>query len=306
MRLSPLSLFPCFVFSLAAELKLEQKETSIRVLDGDKLITEFRTDRQVPCLYPLVGPAGTSVTRHYPFKGGIPGEATDHPHHISAWFTHGSVNGHDFWHRVKNAPESNIVFKSFADVTADSFTANLAWEHDGKALLNESRSYKFALTENTLTIDFTSALKAATEVIFGDTKEGSMAIRLTPSLRLKGKVAKGSVENSEGHKNGDAWGKRAAWVAYYGPDSTGKDTVVVLMDHPKNLRHPTWWHARDYGLLAANPFGQHDFEGKKKQPNLGDYALKKGDSLTQRYRLVVQHGPFDATQISQHFTNFSK
>ena len=84
-----LLLFPILILPLAAELKLEQKETSIRVLDDSKLITEFRTDRQVPCLYPLVGPNGTSVTRHYPFKEGIAGEATDHPHHISAWFTHG-------------------------------------------------------------------------------------------------------------------------------------------------------------------------------------------------------------------------
>ena len=301
-----LLLFPILILPLAAELKLEQKETSIRVLDDSKLITEFRTDRQVPCLYPLVGPNGTSVTRHYPFKEGIAGEATDHPHHISAWFTHGSVNGHDFWHRIKGAPPSNIVLKSFENVTANSFTANLAWEHDGKALLKEARSYKFTLTENELSIDFTSKLIAVTDVTFGDTKEGSMAVRLTPSLRLKGKIAKGSIQNSEGHKDSAAWGKRAAWVSYHGPDSAGNATVVTLMDHPKNLRHPTWWHARDYGLLAANPFGQHDFEKKKKQPHLGDYTLKKDTSLTQRYRLIIQSGSFSADHLSQHFTQFSK
>lgn len=301
-----LILFLILALPLTAALRLEQKGTSMQVLDGEKLITEFRTDRQVPCLYPLVGPNGTSVTRHYPFKEGAPGEATDHPHHISAWFSHGSVNGHDFWHRVKNAPPSNIVLKSFENVTANSFTAKLVWEHDGEALLLESRRYQFSLSEKTFTIDFTSALRAVKDVTFGDTKEGSMAIRLTPSLRLKGKVAKGSIQNSEGHENGDAWGKRAAWVAYHGPDSKGINTVVALMDHPKNLRHPTWWHARDYGLLAANPFGQHDFEKKKDQPRLGDFALKKGASLTQRYRLIIQHGSFDAKQLSNQFNNFSK
>ncbi|MDB4618263.1 PmoA family protein [Akkermansiaceae bacterium] len=299
-------LFLIFILPLSAQLKLERKETSMRVLDGTRFITEFRTDRQVPCLYPLIGPSGSSVTRHYPFKEGISGEATDHPHHISAWFTHGAVNGHDFWHRVKGAPPSNIVLKSFAKVTADSFTAHLAWEHDGEALLNESRTYKFALSQKELTIDFSSTLTAVADVTFGDTKEGSMAIRLTPTLRLKGKAAKGSIQNSEGHKNGDAWGKRAAWVAYYGPDAEGNATVVTLMDHPKNLRHPTWWHARDYGLLAANPFGQHDFEGKKKQPHLGDYTLKKDASLTQRYRLMIHHGTFDAEQLSKNFNSFSK
>lgn len=294
------------ILPASAQLKFERKETSIRVTDGGKLITEFRTDQQVPCLYPLVGPSGSSITRHFPFKKEIPGEQSDHPHHISSWFTHGSVNGHDFWHEVKGAPPSKIVLKDFSNVTANSFTANLAWEHDGKALLNEARTYSFSLSKAELVIDLESVISALTDVTFGDTKEGSMAIRLSPSLRLKGKVAKGSIENSEGHKNGDAWGKRAKWVAYHGPDSKGEATVVSLMDHPSNLRHPTWWHARDYGLLAANPFGQHDFEGKKDQPNLGDYPLKQGQTFTQKYRLIIQHRSFDSASLKSHFQTFSQ
>ena len=43
------------------------------------------------------------------------------------------------------------------------------------------------------------------------------------------------------------------------PDSAGTPQVVTLMDHPSNLRHPTWWHARDYGFMAANPFGRAAF-----------------------------------------------
>ena len=291
---------------LNAQIQLEKKGQAIRVTNGELLVTEFRTDQQVPYLYPLVGPNGTSITRHYPFKEDVAGEQHDHPHHISSWFTHGAVNGHDFWHEVKGAPPSKIVLKKFENITADSFTAKLAWEHDGNALLNESRTYTFSLSDQELVIDLSSEITAATDVTFGDTKEGSMAVRLTPSLRLKGKVAEGSIENSEGHQNAKAWGKRAKWVAYYGPDSGGKPVVVSLMDHPSNLRHPTWWHARDYGLLAANPFGQHDFEGKKKQPKLGDYSLKKGQTLAQKYRLIIQSGTYDSASLKQHFTDFSK
>lgn len=301
-----LLLLAVLILPVSAQLKLSQKDSSICVTSGDQLITVFRTDRQVPCLYPLVGPNGTSITRHFPFKKDVEGEQSDHPHHISSWFTHGSVNGHDFWHEVKGVPASKIVFKKFENVTADSFTAQLAWEHDGKALLNESRSYTFALSNNHLIIDLSSEITAATDVTFGDTKEGSMAVRLTPSLRLKGEVAKGSIENSEGHQNAEAWGKRAKWVAYYGPDAVGKSVVVSLMDHPSNLRHPTWWHARDYGLLAANPFGQHDFERKKDKPKLGDYSLNKGRILAQKYRLIIQSGTYNSAALKQHFTDFSK
>lgn len=290
----------------SAQLKLEKKDELIRVTNGEQLITVFRADQQVPCLYPLIGPGGSNVTRHFPFKKDVPGEQSDHPHHISFWFTHGLVNGHDFWHEVKGKPPSKITLKSYAEVGADSFTANLAWEHDGKALLTEKRTYAFTSTDKELVIDLTTTLSALEDVTFGDTKEGSLGFRMTPSLRLKGKVAKGSIENSEGHQNNDAWGKRAKWVAYHGPDSKGEATVVSLMDHPSNLRHPTWWHARDYGLLAANPFGQHDFEGKKNQPHLGDHLLKKGETLTQKYRLLIQHGTFDSSSLKTHFQTFSQ
>lgn len=302
MRFLPLLLL---ISPLTAELTIQQKPSSIRIMKGNQLITEFHTDRQVPYLYPLVGPNGSSITRHFPLKNGIKGEAKDHPHHISTWFTHGSVNNHDFWHPNKDGPSSEIVFKAFENITANSFTAKLAWQHDGKTLLHETRTYQFSLDETQLTIDFTSRLNAQTEVTFGDTKEGSMAIRLTPSLRVKGRAARGQIENSAGHKNQQVWGKRAKWVSYHGPDSTGVDTVVTLMDHPKNLRHPTWWHARTYGLLAANPFGQHDFEDRKDQPKLGDYLLKKDTTLTQRYRLIIQKGSFQADYLNQQFSQFS-
>ncbi|MDC1206752.1 PmoA family protein [Akkermansiaceae bacterium] len=295
-----------FTLPLCAQLKLTEIDRTIQMTDGDQLITTFRADKQVPCLYPLIGPGGSNMTRHYPFKEDVPGEQSDHPHHISFWFTHGLINGHDFWHEKKGVPPSKIVLKSYDKIGDTFFTANLAWEHDAKALLSEKRTYSFSSSDTELVIDLTSTLTALEDVTFGDTKEGSLGLRLTPSLRLKGKVAKGSIENSEGHKNADAWGKRAKWVAYHGPDSQGKSSVATLMDHPSNLRHPSWWHARDYGLLAANPFGQHDFEGKKKEPHLGDYLLKKGQSLTQKYRLVLQSGDFDKATLKNHFQTFSK
>ena len=295
-----------FTLPLCAQLKLTEVERTIQLTDGEKLITIFRADRHVPCLYPLIGPSGANVTRHSPFKSGVEGEEDDHPHHISFWFTHGQVNGHDFWHEVKDAPPSKIVLKDYSDIGKNSFTASLSWEHDGKALLSEERTYTFTIAEHEYLIDLTTTLTALQDVTFGDTKEGTLGFRLTPSLRLTGEVAQGSVENSEGHQNANAWGKRAKWVAYHGPGADGKATVIALMDHPANLRHPTWWHARDYGLLAANPFGIHDFEDKKDEPHLGDYLLKTGKSLTQKYRLIIRNSTYQRDIIKNHFTQFSK
>lgn len=270
-------------------------------IDGG-LFTSFRTDTRVPCLYPLVGPSGANITRHFPLKKGVAGEASDHPHHTSFWFTHGAVNGHDFWH----SKDCQIVTKSTV-TGSETLTANLEWIAKGQVILKEQRTYAFAARNQTRLITVSSKLTpAAGDVVFGDTKEGSFAIRFAPTLRLKGKVAKGHILNSEGQTDGDTWGKRAKWVAYHGPDPGNAPVVVAILDHPKNLRHPTWWHARDYGLLAANPFGQHDFERKKDQPHLGDYTLKKGSTLTQRYQLVIHQGTVATAKVEDTWKTFAK
>ena len=54
-----------------------------------------------PFLFPLVGPTGDSYTRAFPMEK-VEGEDQDHPHQRSFWFTHGSVNGVDFWSELKN------------------------------------------------------------------------------------------------------------------------------------------------------------------------------------------------------------
>ena len=121
-------------------------------------------------------------------------------------------------------------------------------------------------------------------VVFGDTKEGSFGMRLHPALRLKGPVAIGHIRNSTGAVDGQVWGKRAAWVRYEGIVED-EPVGAVLFDHPGNLRHPTWWHARDYGLVAANPFGAHDFEGAPA--GTGDFELPAGERLELRWRVTL-------------------
>ena len=75
----------------------------------------------------------------------------------------------------------------------------------------------------------------------------------------------------------------------------GKTIGMAIFDHPSNPRHPTWWHARYYGLVAANPFGIHDFE---KQPDgTGDLTIPAGKSVTFRYRFLFHEGDYKAADI---------
>jgi hypothetical protein len=115
------------------------------------------------------------------------------------------------------------------------------------------------------------------------------------------------VFNSAGDKQKDVWGKHADWVTYFGPDPKGNAVVVTIFNHPSNLRAPTTWHARDYGLFAANPFGLHDFEGLKKgdQDGKGDYKIAKGGSLTLRYRFLFSKGKPKPEAIDAKFKAYS-
>jgi hypothetical protein len=174
-------------------------------------------------------------------------------------------------------------------------------------LLEETTDFVFTRTANDFIIDRISTLQAtADEVVFKDVKDGMIAIRLARSLEMPSKEggkyvdAHGEVTtvapsgddvtglyvNAEGVKGDDTWGKRSVWCMLNG--KTGGETVsIAIVDHPKNLGYPTYWHARGYGLFAANPLGQKVFSEGKEELNL---TLKKGEKTTFRYRIIVHSG----------------
>jgi hypothetical protein len=237
-----------------------------------------------------------------------PDEERDHPHHQSLWFAHGAVNGHDFWTGRDGA---TIVHDAFLGRGTDERGAwvrsrNL-WRAGDAVVLTEERTLHFAASADERAIDFELALVATHgPVRFGDTKEGTFALRLAPTLRISGPVARGHALNSAGQRDKDCWGQRARWVAYSGPLDAARpaaEVCVALLDHPSNPRHPTWWHARDYGLFAANPFGVHDFDGAA--PGTGDLELASGERLVFRYRLLVRTGPADGASLERAWADYA-
>ena len=173
-----------------------------------------------------------------------------------------------------------------------------AWKDpEGAVLLVERRRIEFGAEERFRWMDFELLFRAPNgDVTFGDTKEGFFAMRMAPELQLAGPVATATAVNSEGVEGKEVWGKRAAWVHYQGTVG-GAPVGIAMFDHPKNFRHPTWWHARDYGLVAANPFGAHDFE--EEPEGTGDYVLKRGESLRLRYRIWIHSGAMTPEDIAK-------
>ena len=124
-----------------------------------------------------------------------------------------------------------------------------------------------------------------------------------PEARIAGDTATSSPRRAI--RDADAWGKRADWCDYHAAHD-GKTYGMAIFDHPQNLRHPTWWMARDYGLFGANPFGRHDYERiSKDQPHNGDYTIPAGGSLTLRYRFFFHDGDEKAAQVGAHYADYA-
>ncbi|MFT5465621.1 MAG: hypothetical protein ACI8UO_000716 [Verrucomicrobiales bacterium] len=289
-------------------------DPTMAILCDGQLVTKYHyQDVPKPFFYPIIGPSGEEMTRGYPMNP-HDDEQTDHIHHRSLWFAHGDVNGVDFWHETppgkkETRPHGKIVHTAFSGMKAgtgpmeircrNDWTAN-----DGKKICEDSRVYRFTKTaEGFFAIDFEITLKAtAGEVKFGDTKEGTMALRVLPTMRLEGEHAKGGIVNSEGDSGKAAWGKRAPWCDFFGPDRAGNAVGAAMFNHPENLNHPTYWHARGYGLFAANPFGKRGFEGKDAEE--GGHTIKADEEVTLRYRILLHRGKPDEAGVAKAYRSY--
>lgn len=326
MRKNPLTLLtPALLLVLTGCLSLTTSpaQAEVTLKDDGKGKVEVEIDGQLftayhygkthdkyfnPILYPVIGPTGDNITRNYPMKK-VKGEATDHPHHQGVWFNHGDVNGISFWHIGDKT--GKIVHQKFVHQKTGKRYAQIKAENnwvgpEGNIVLTDVRTITFSKGMNDARIIDLNILLKMTHgsVKFGDTKEGSMGIRTHPNLRLKNDpgrgvtTANGQAVNSEGVTGKNLWGKRATWVDYYGKIDN-KTVGVAIFEHPQNPRTPTWWHARDYGLVAANPFGVSYFEGKKR--GTGDMLFKPGDRVRFRYRFIFHEGDAKAANIGTQF-----
>jgi len=289
----------------AGGVKLTQGDNRVTVEINGKLFTEYRfKEPQRPFFYPVIGPTGQPVMRHWPVENTDPDDARDHVHQKSLWFTHGAVNGIDFWSDGKGT----IVHDKFLEVSSSPQVGVIKSQNNwvapnGKVVCTDTRTHRFRNDPEGTIMDWEITLHASNgQVTFGDTKEGSMAIRLAPTMQFGGKVGKGHIINSEGVTGNDTWSKRADWVDYYGPVK-GEVVGIAIFDHPDNPRHPTWWHVRDYGLFAANPFGIHDFE--KKPAGAGDLVIPAGQSVTFKYRFYFHKGDEKQGQVAEHYRDYA-
>ncbi|MEQ8835216.1 MAG: PmoA family protein, partial [Lacipirellulaceae bacterium] len=271
----------------------EKNDQGVNIqIDGEPFAAYLKKSGHQPVVWPIIGPTGEPVTRSFPLGPLLDNETDDHPHHRSLWFAHGNVNGHDFWLEPTGKNRTEIVHHHFVDLSEIGNDLRLVtqniWTAGLEKVCEDQRTLIFGGDrDGSRWIDFRIEIMANEgDLTFGDTKEGTFAMRVAGTMKVDAKLD-GHLLNSEGQKNVAAWGQPAKWLDAPGP--VDDETVgITIFSHPKNFRHPCRWHARNYGLITANPFGKKDFpSGEHKQ---GPHTIKRGESLELRYKVWLHEG----------------
>jgi hypothetical protein len=309
----------------AESVELKRTDHQIAIVIGGKPFATFHFDPKIPKPYmsPLRSAEGIVVTRGFPMRKDIPGESTDHPHHRAMYFAHGDINGVDFWSEAEfeeKAPvevggktyqasehlrQGRTVFAKVEELQGGTDSGSLRADFnlvgpDGKVIAEEIQGYTFRGDATTRVIDCEFTIHALNvPVKMGDTKEGTFAIRVVKALEEPA----GRMTDSEGRVGEkEIWGKRANWVDYSGIVE-GKRLGIAIFDKPSNPKHPTYWHARGYGLFAVNPFGEHDYYNDPKRD--GSITIPPGGNLTFHYRVLIHDGDAAEAKVAEAYARYA-
>jgi len=303
---------------ISVTVQEEQRRVDV-MIDGHPFTSYIWPDRLAkPVIYPLRTANGTMITRGYPLDP-RPGERVDHPHHVGMWLNYENVNGIDFWNnseaiKPQDAPKMGTIrHRSIIAAEGGSEEGKLEVEADWltysrKVLLQEHTRFVFRGGPDFRSVDRITTLRTQDEkVVFADAKDGMLGLRVVRALEMPSDKAEvftdasgratavakldntgvnGVYLTSEGKKGEAAWGTRGRWCNLSGKIGDEPVTITIL-DHPANPGFPTYWHARGYGLFAANPLGEKVFSNGKEELNL---TLAPHQTVTFRYRILITSG----------------
>jgi hypothetical protein len=304
----------------AEAVSLTRQGDTIQVAIGGKPFSTYKFDPKFAkaFLQPLRDANGVVITRGFPTGDTVPAghehDPSIEPHQRDMYFGHGSINGYDFWSEEIFAKyygpshPSNfgrMVFRKIDEMRSgpSSGTIRATFDlvgPDHKPFAEAVQQYTFSGDSNSRVIDCEFVFRATQgPVKFGDTKEGTFALRLAPELDAPA----GTMVSSEGGLGEpQIWGKRANWVDVDGTID-GRALGVAIFDSPKSFHHPTYWHARGYGLLAANPFGLSFFFKDPHQD--GSYTIPAGESIEFRYRVFIHDGTYKQAHVADKYNDYA-
>lgn len=289
---------------LPVEVRRVDREQRVDILIGGIPFTSYHygeSFQDKPVFYPVLTPSQKMVNRGFPLRKDIPGESQDHPHQQSVFFAYGNVNGIDYWNPMEGRRIAHRAILDSAGGDTGLLDLLLEWvDPQGVVVLQERKRVTFGAERDVRWMDHEIWLTSLDRpVIFGDSKEGMFALRVATSLQESG--GEGRYLNAFGMETSEqVWGKRAPWVALRGAVEEEPVTLAIF-DHPSTENHPSYWHARRYGLFAVNPFGRKDFVRGAQPLNK---HLAPHSSFHFRYRLLLYQGLVAKERLDQDYARY--
>jgi hypothetical protein len=312
-----------------APVQIQVGKSAVEFRIGSDLVTRYHVSPELakPFFWPVNSPSGLGLTRDWPMDKDEANTQKDHIHQKSLWFCHGDVipeglelkskikgvEGVDFW--SENAGHGRIVCvrvdPPVVRMNHGRVTTHNEWRSaEGVKVLDETRTIHLYNLGTTRLLVFDIVLNASVcPITFGDTKEGSLGVRVKTSMTED--KGKGKLTNADGHvgegKSGNkdrkgCWGVVSAWCDDSGPVGDKVGGVAIFAD-PANTS-PTCWHARGYGLMAANPFGRAKSGFPAMQGKTDLVKLNKGQHLNLRYGVLLHDGDAAQAKVGDAYKEF--
>lgn len=283
----------------------EDGEIAVKINGSPVAVYTFK-DSEIsrPYFAHLRVPGAPQVTRNHPPIEGK--DRSDHgTFHPGLWMSFGDISGNDYWrlaarvehlgHDVAQGENSFTVRNRYLDQQDPTET-----------VCEENCTFSVMVRPTGYLLLWDSTFSSDHEFYFGDQEEMGIGFRVATPIRVESEsvgsvpAGNGKMIDSEGRINGDQiWGNAADWCDYSGT-LDGQRVGIALFCHPKNFR-PSWFHARDYGLLEANPFGREAF-GKGDKSRV---PVQPGEEFRLRYGVLVHASPQDVSlNIAEEYANY--
>jgi hypothetical protein len=284
---------PPAIAAEAPAVKFDRSDGQVTIVVGDVPVASYyyrdKTTKR-PFFAHLRTLDGRQVTRRHPPVEGQ--DVMDHPtFHPGMWMAFGDLSGSDNWRLKAPVRHAGFAAEPIGGRATGSFAIRndyFSQEDSNHAICQELARYKFLVRPAGWLLLWDSTFSSQHEFYFGDQEEMGLGIRVATPLRVelggKGNLppGTGTILDSHGRRNGkEIGGNSADWWDYSGT-LDGKHAGITIFCHPDNFR-PSWFHARDYGLLAANPFARHAF----RKGDVSKVVVKPGESLRLRYGVFI-------------------
>jgi hypothetical protein len=268
---------------------------------GEVVATYVHADENIPRPYfaHVKSPEGIQLTRNHPPDPEH--DDTDHDSmHPGIWMAFGDLDGEDFWRNKGRVVHETYINQPTGGPGKGTFVAGNRYERaNGERVCCEICRIVFLVRPAGYLLLWDSTFSADRRFYFGDQEEMGLGFRVaTPISVARG----GTMVDSADRRNGrEIWGKTADWCDYSGTID-GRKVGMTLMCHPANFR-ASWMHARDYGVIVANPFGRKAFtEGEASK-----VIVEPGEKLRLRYGVWLHDGPKDTSfELKAAYEEFLK